>query len=64
MIRWVLLIGYLILTIYGFQAVKTITKSSWAHYLYIAIALLILGNFIFRFVNFLDGRWTCLVPYF
>jgi len=62
--RWILIIGFLILAFYGFQAIRTGFKSSWVHYLYILVALLILVNFIFHFVNFLDGRaWSPTFSY-
>ena len=57
MLRWVLFIlFYLFISFYGFQAIKTITKSVWLHYLFIAIALLIAGNFIIQFTVYSEGR--------
>lgn len=57
MTRWIIfIIIYLILTVYGFQAIKTITKYSWVHYIFIAIAIIIVGNFIFQFASSSEGR--------
>lgn len=50
MLRWILfLIIYAALGFYTLQALKTVTKYPWAQYLFIAIALLIAGNFIYQF---------------
>ncbi|MDX1471108.1 MAG: metallophosphoesterase, partial [Flavobacteriaceae bacterium] len=39
-----------------FQAVKTVTKHQWLYYVYIGIALIIIGNFIFQFLAVSEGR--------
>lgn len=50
MMRWFLFFIFVVLvTIYGLQAVKTVTKSIWVHYLFIAIAIVVVGNFIIQF---------------
>jgi predicted MPP superfamily phosphohydrolase len=57
MTRWVIFIViYAVFTIYGFQAIKTVTKQSWLHYTFIAVALLVIGNFIFQFTTSSEGR--------
>ena len=57
MIRWIIfIIIYVLFTIYGFQAIKTVTKQTWIHYLFIAIALIVVGNFIFQFTTSAEGR--------
>jgi uncharacterized protein len=57
MTRWIIFIViYAVFTIYGFQAIKTVTKQSWLHYTFIAIALLVIGNFIFQFTTSSEGR--------
>lgn len=57
MIRWVIFILiYSLFSIYGFQAIKTVTKLSWLHYLFIAIAILVAGNFIYQFSIGGEGR--------
>ncbi len=49
--RWFIFIAfYLLLDWYTFQSIKTVTKNNWMRYFYIALSLLILGNFIFQFV--------------
>ena len=57
MTRWIIFaIVYILLTVYGFQAIKTVFKQNWAHYIYIAIALLVVGNFVFQFTGASEGR--------
>lgn len=57
MIRWILFIlVFVLITLYGFQAIKTVTKYPVYHYLFILIALLVLGNFIFQFTTATEGR--------
>ena len=55
--RWaIFIVIYVVLDIYAFQAIKTITKSSWVHYFYLAISLLVLGNFLYQFLQPGQGR--------
>lgn len=57
MIRWIIfIIIYALFAIYGYQAIKTVTKHNWLHYIFIAVALLVLGNFIFQFIATTEGR--------
>ena len=50
MIRWVLfVIGYIALSFYVLQALKTITKQPWWSWIYIAISLVVMINFIYQF---------------
>ncbi len=57
MVRWIIFILiYSLFSFYGFQAVKTVTKTTWIHYLFIAIALIIAGNFIYQFSIGSEGR--------
>ena len=44
------------LSIYGFQAIKTITKQSWIQYIFIGVALVVIGNFIYQFTSGTEGR--------
>jgi len=54
--RWIIFIViYTLLAIYGFQAIKTITKQGVWYYLYLGIALLVLGNFIYQFSSASQG---------
>ncbi|MBP0905774.1 metallophosphoesterase [Mariniflexile gromovii] len=58
MLRWVFfLVIFIIIDIYAFQAVKTITKNSWIHILYWLISLVVVGNFIYHYygTNKSDG---------
>ncbi len=57
MLRWVIfIIVYILITIYGFQGIKTVTKSYWVYYLFFAIALIVVGNFLFQFLSSSEGR--------
>lgn len=47
--RWTLfIVFYIIIDIYAFQAVKTLTNSNWIYFGYLILSLLVLGNFIFQ----------------
>ena len=57
MTRWIIfIIIYVLLSIYGFQAIKTITKQSWIQYIFIGVALVVIGNFIYQFTSGGEGR--------
>ncbi len=50
MLRWLLfIVVYLAMGLYTLQALRSGTRFPWVHYLYIAIALLVLGNFVYQF---------------
>jgi predicted MPP superfamily phosphohydrolase len=50
MVRWIIFIAiYLALGIYVLQALKTATRYPWVYYLFIAVSLIVLGNFIYQF---------------
>ena len=57
MLRWIIfIIFYILFAIYGFQAIKTVFKASWVHYLFLAISLIVIGNFIYQFTTGTEGR--------
>lgn len=57
MLRWLLFtIIYILVTLYGFQAIRTVTKNIWIHYVFIAIAVIIAGNLIIQFGFGSGGR--------
>ena len=57
MIRWIIfIIIYVIIDFYAFQAIKTITKKTWVHLLLIALSVVVVGNFIYQFLQVSDGR--------
>ncbi|TXE08708.1 metallophosphoesterase [Gelidibacter salicanalis] len=57
MLRWVLFtIVYILIALYGFQAIRTLTKSVWIHYVFIGIAVIIAGNLILQFSMGAGGR--------
>tara|TARA_R100001369_G_scaffold92902_1_gene141190 strand:- start:7814 stop:9043 length:1230 start_codon:yes stop_codon:yes gene_type:complete len=48
--RWFLFICfYILVDIYAFQAIKTLTRNNWVHLSYVILSLLVLGNFIYQF---------------
>ncbi len=50
MIRWIFFIAvYLVLAFYALQAIKTAIRQPWVHYIFIVLALLIIGNFVYQF---------------
>ena len=57
MLRWIIFILiFCVFSIYGYQAIKTVTKASLLHYLFIIVALSVAGNFIYQFSLSTDGR--------
>lgn len=57
MMRWVIfVIIYFLLSLYGFQAIRTITKNIWIHYFFIGVAVLVAGNLIIQFSMGSEGR--------
>jgi predicted MPP superfamily phosphohydrolase len=57
MLRWfIFILIYSLFSVYGFQAIKTVTKLSWVHYLFIVVAVLVAGNFIYQFSLGSEGR--------
>ncbi len=57
MLRWIIFaIILFFITFYGFQAIKTVSKSPWIHYLFIGVAVLVVGNFIIQFTISTEGR--------
>jgi len=50
MLRWIIFIAfYLLLGFYTLQALKTASRYPWVHWTFIALSLLVIGNFIFQF---------------
>ena len=58
MLRWIIFITiYIALGIYALQALKMVTRYPWVSYVFIAISLLVLGNFMYQFtVGETEGR--------
>ncbi|MEO1012657.1 MAG: metallophosphoesterase [Bacteroidota bacterium] len=58
MLRWIIfIIFYLVLGVYTLQALKTASRFPWVHYLFMAVCLLVLGNFIYQFTwGEVEGR--------
>ncbi|MGB5555570.1 MAG: metallophosphoesterase [Flavobacteriaceae bacterium] len=58
MLRWIIFILiYSALGLYALQALKTVTRLPWVYYLFIAILVLVLGNFLYQFaLGGDDGR--------
>ncbi|MGB5647677.1 metallophosphoesterase [Muriicola sp.] len=50
MIRWIVFVAiYVILGFYSLQAIKTASRFPWVYYAFMALALLVLGNFVYQF---------------
>jgi len=50
--RWTLfIVFYILIDIYAFQAIKTLTNSNWIYFGYLILSLLVLGNFIFQWTQ-------------
>lgn len=59
-LRWIVFIAiYGILGFYALQAIKTASRFPWVYYAFMALALLVLGNFIYQF-TFGDNDGTVL----
>ena len=57
MLRWIIfIIVYVLFVIYGFQAIKTVFKASWVHYLFVGVAVIVIGNFLYQFNTGAEGR--------
>ena len=55
MLRWIIFITiYILVDIYAFQALKTITKNQWFYAVYVAISLILLGMIIYQ-LNYGDS---------
>ncbi len=47
--RWTLfIVFYILIDIYAFQAIKTLSNNTWTYIGYLILSLLVLGNFIFQ----------------
>jgi predicted MPP superfamily phosphohydrolase len=50
MLRWIVFIAiYCIMGYYSLQAIKTASRFPWVYYTFMALGLLVLGNFIYQF---------------
>lgn len=50
MLRWIIFVAlYLAMCLYTLQALRSGTRFPWVYYLYLAVSLLVLGNFIWQF---------------
>lgn len=57
MLRWILFsVLFIVLTLYGYQAIRTVTKNVIFHYIFIGLAVVIAANFIYQFVSGSEGR--------
>lgn len=55
--RWIFPVAiYLISTIYAFQALKTVFKNNWIQYLYVLLAFVVVGYFLYQFNTGPQGR--------
>lgn len=55
--RWILfIIFYILIDIYAFQAVRTLTRNSWIHGVYVLLSILILAALIYQISNMGAGK--------
>ncbi|WP_299098630.1 metallophosphoesterase [uncultured Winogradskyella sp.] len=61
MIRWIIFaVLFIVLTIYGFQAIKTVTKQTWVYYVFFIVAFIVVSNFLYQFAISSEGRTLTL----
>ena len=49
MLRWIIFIAiYIAIDIYAFQALRTLTRTNWIHWLYVVVSVTVLGAFIYQ----------------
>lgn len=49
MMRWIIFIAiYIVIDVYAFQALKTISRQQWLHALYVLVSVGVLGMFIYQ----------------
>ncbi|MEZ4874814.1 MAG: metallophosphoesterase [Flavobacteriaceae bacterium] len=57
MLRWILFIAlYVLIDVYAFQAIRTLTKNQWIHWMYFLVSLSLLGLFIYQIAGGLHSR--------
>ncbi|MBT8280437.1 MAG: metallophosphoesterase [Muriicola sp.] len=50
MLRWIVFLAiYILMGYYSLQAIKTASRFPWVYYSFMALGLLVLGNFIYQF---------------
>lgn len=55
--RWIIfLVVYILIDIYAFQAFRVLSRSNWVTSVYFLVSLIVLGNFIYQFLQPNDGR--------
>lgn len=57
MLRWIIFIlVFAVIDFYSFQAIRTITKDKWVYVVHFAVSVLVVGNFIYQFLQPSQGR--------
>ncbi len=57
MLRWIIFIAiYLLIEIYAFQAIRTLTKNPWVQWIYFIISAGLLAFFIYQLTGGVHGR--------
>lgn len=57
--RWIILvIIYVVLDVYAYQAFKTITRHPWIYYVYLVLSLVALGNLLYHFAGPGNEGWS------
>lgn len=54
--RWIIfIVVYILIDIYAFQAFRTLSRNHWGSYVYFAISALVLGNFLYHWLQPTEG---------
>ena len=57
MIRWIIfIVVYFLIDLYAFQALRTISKNQWLHWVYFVVSIVLLGLFIYKLTGGVHGR--------
>ena len=63
MVRWIIFFAvYILIDIYAFQALQTLTRSSWMYWVYWIVSALVLGNFTWQIIINGDPNHRVLTP--
>ena len=54
--RWIIfIVFFLLIEIYAYQALKTLTRNYWVIILYFVITAAVLGNFLYQWLSPVEG---------
>ncbi|MCB0457816.1 MAG: metallophosphoesterase [Flavobacteriaceae bacterium] len=57
MLRWIIFIAiYFLIDVYAFQAIRTVSKNQWLHWVYFVVSVVLLALFIYQLTGGIHGR--------